>query len=82
MIMLDNTARTESFRLGDRELPRLWNGLWQLSSNSWGTAPATKVRRYMATYADNGYVAFGMSSHSLYHIISRVLTGDIGRHGE
>ena len=61
MIMLDATAalRTEYFRLGERDLPRLFNGLWQLSSNSWGSAPAAKIRRHMATCADNGYVAFG-----------------------
>ena len=61
MIMFDDapTRPTEFFRLGDRDLPRLFNGLWQLSSNSWGSAPAAKIRRYMATYAENGYVAFG-----------------------
>ena len=61
MIMLDATSasRTEYFRLGERDLPRLFNGLWQLSSNSWGSAPVAKIRRHMATCADNGYVAFG-----------------------
>lgn len=51
--------RRETFRLGDHELPRLFNGLWQLSSNSWGSAPAAKIRRDMATCAENGFTAFG-----------------------
>ena len=57
----DVLPRRETFRLGDRQLPRLFNGLWQLSSNSWGSAPAAKIRRQMATYAENGYTAFGGS---------------------
>ncbi|RPD63845.1 Aldo/keto reductase [Lentinus tigrinus ALCF2SS1-6] len=55
--------RKETFLLGPFELPRLFNGLWQLSSNSWGSAPAAKIRRQMATYAENGYTAFDMADH-------------------
>ncbi|KAI0351111.1 Aldo/keto reductase [Trametes cingulata] len=39
-------------------LPRIWIGLWQLSSNAWGSAPAQKVRDAMADYVAKGYVAF------------------------
>ncbi|KAI0365845.1 Aldo/keto reductase [Pilatotrama ljubarskyi] len=39
-------------------LPRVWIGLWQLSSNAWGSAPAQKVRDAMANYVAKGYVAF------------------------
>lgn len=60
MIMQPDFLLTEeTFVLGKYELPRLFNGLWQLSSNSWGSAPAAKIRRQMATYAENGYTAFG-----------------------
>ena len=55
----DAVAWRETFRLGDRDLPRLFSGLWQLSSNSWGSAPAAKIRRQMAVFAENGYTAFG-----------------------
>ncbi|KAI0812576.1 NADP-dependent oxidoreductase domain-containing protein [Irpex lacteus] len=48
----------ETFRLGSLVVPRLWNGLWQLSSNAWGSAPSTKIRRHMAQYASQGYIAF------------------------
>ncbi|KAI0633319.1 Aldo/keto reductase [Trametes polyzona] len=53
----------ETFRLGPYALPRLFTGLWQLSSNSWGSAPAAKIRRQMADYAENGYTAFDMADH-------------------
>ncbi|RDX50104.1 aldo/keto reductase [Lentinus brumalis] len=59
----DILSREETFLLGEYELPRLFNGLWQLSSNSWGSAPAAKIRRQMATYAENGYTAFDMADH-------------------
>ena len=60
MVMLPtHKAPTETFHLGGVALPRLFTGLWQLSSNSWGSAPAAKIRRQMANYAANGYTAFG-----------------------
>ena len=40
-------------------LPRIWVGLWQLSSNAWGSAPAPKVRDAMATHMGKGFFAFG-----------------------
>jgi len=49
----------ESFRLGPFVVPRVWTGLWQLSSNAWGSAPVAKVRRGMARYVRMGYTAFG-----------------------
>ncbi|KAI0823304.1 Aldo/keto reductase [Trametes gibbosa] len=53
----------ETFQLGTFVLPRLFTGLWQLSSNSWGSAPAAKVRRQMGRYVENGYTAFDMADH-------------------
>ncbi|KAH9894998.1 Aldo/keto reductase [Cubamyces lactineus] len=64
MVMLPtHKAPTETFHLGGIALPRLFTGLWQLSSNSWGSAPAAKIRRQMANYAANGYTAFDMADH-------------------
>ena len=51
--------RRETFRLGDHELPRLFNGLWQLSSNAWGSAPTSKIKKSMEVHAQHGYTAFG-----------------------
>ena len=58
--MSTTRAPLETFRLGQFTVPRLWNGLWQLSSNAWGSAPSAKIRRHMAHYAEKGYIAFGM----------------------
>lgn len=54
----------ETFQLGPFTVPRLFNGLWQLSSNAWGTAPVPKIRRHMAQYAEQGYIAFGTHAPS------------------
>ncbi|KIK65423.1 hypothetical protein GYMLUDRAFT_978513 [Collybiopsis luxurians FD-317 M1] len=48
----------EFFHLGSAVVPRLWIGLWQLSSNAWGTAPLPRIRDAMFRHAQNGYTAF------------------------
>ncbi|KAH7879578.1 NADP-dependent oxidoreductase domain-containing protein [Lentinula edodes] len=48
----------ESFQLGSSLLPRVWSGLWQLSSNAWGTAPLPRIREAMARHVGIGYTAF------------------------
>ncbi|KAH7924131.1 Aldo keto reductase [Leucogyrophana mollusca] len=53
----------ETFVLGPFTAPRLWTGLWQLSSNAWGSASASKIRQGMARHADMGYNAFDMADH-------------------
>ena len=49
----------ETFQLGPHTVPRLFTGLWQLSSNAWGSASTPKIRSQMVQYADAGYTAFG-----------------------
>ena len=58
-------APLESFQLGPYVAPRLFTGLWQLSSNAWGSASTPKIRTQMAQYADAGYTAFGELALSL-----------------
>ncbi|KAF6742552.1 aldo/keto reductase [Ephemerocybe angulata] len=48
----------ETFRLGPFIAPRLWVGLWQLSSNAWGSVSAAKVRQGMGRHVALGYTAF------------------------
>ncbi|KAJ7176170.1 Aldo keto reductase [Mycena crocata] len=48
----------ETFKLGQFTVPRLWTGLWQLSSNAWGTASVSKIRQAMFRHVDLGYTAF------------------------
>ncbi|OCH86359.1 Aldo/keto reductase [Obba rivulosa] len=58
-----STEPRETFTLGPFLVPRLWTGLWQLSSNAWGSAAAPKIRRQMTRYAELGYTAFDMADH-------------------
>lgn len=53
----------DSFDLGPFTAPRLWTGLWQLSSTAWGTASAAKIRQGMARHVEQGYTAFDMADH-------------------
>ncbi|PPQ97320.1 hypothetical protein CVT26_006638 [Gymnopilus dilepis] len=54
---MSSTPR-ETFQLGPFVTPRIWTGLWQLSSNAWGSASVSKVRRGMLRHAEMGYTAF------------------------
>ncbi|KAJ7683442.1 NADP-dependent oxidoreductase domain-containing protein [Mycena rosella] len=50
----------EHFDLGPHKgIPRLFCGLWQLSSNSWGSAPVPRIRKEMKEHVDLGFTAFG-----------------------
>ncbi|KAJ7202593.1 aldo/keto reductase [Mycena pura] len=57
-------AAHETFKLGEFTVPRLWVGLWQLSSNAWGTTSVAKIRQAMGRHVDAGYTAFGPSGNS------------------
>ncbi|KXT00854.1 hypothetical protein AC578_962 [Pseudocercospora eumusae] len=56
-------AGIETFQLGDRSLPRLFSGLWQLSSPSWGTTSIHKINKQFQRYAAQGFTAFDMADH-------------------
>ena len=50
----------ETFQLGSFTVPRLWVGLWQLSSTARDSASAPKVRNAMIRRIEQGFNAFGM----------------------
>lgn len=56
---LSPTCARETFELGPFIVPRIWTGLWQLSSNAWGSASASKIRLGMSRHVELGYTAFG-----------------------
>jgi hypothetical protein len=56
---LSRTCARETFELGPFVVPRIWTGLWQLSSNAWGSASASKIRLGMSRHVELGYTAFG-----------------------
>lgn len=53
----------ESARLGFAEVPRMFMGLWQFSSPSWGTASRAKIDRDFRKHVDVGLVAYDMADH-------------------
>jgi aryl-alcohol dehydrogenase-like predicted oxidoreductase len=53
----------ETFKLDGQTLPRLFSGLWQLSSPSWGTASTLKIRQQFSAYAAKGFTAYDMADH-------------------
>ena len=58
-----NDASLETFSIGGRQLPRLFTGLWQLSSPSWGVASKTEVFQQFHRYADSRFTAYDMADH-------------------
>jgi hypothetical protein len=53
----------ETFELPGLVLPRLFSGLWQLSSPSWGVAPKSKIFRQFSNYVSKGFTAYDMADH-------------------
>lgn len=53
----------ETFRLGSRQIPRIFSGLWQLSSPAWGSASAARIVDQFEKTVRNGLTAFDMADH-------------------
>lgn len=53
----------ETFFMKNRELPRIFSGLWQLSSPAWGAAPASKIINQFTKHVQSGFTAFDMADH-------------------
>lgn len=53
----------ETFKLKGIELPRLFSGLWQLSSPSWGAASQSQMFKQFADYIACGFTAFDTADH-------------------
>lgn len=49
----------ESFRLGPHRMPRVFNGLWQLSSPAWGSASAASQEAALAELVELGLSTAG-----------------------
>lgn len=62
-VKLPTTSRVETFTVGERELPRLFNGLWQMASPEWGSSSAEQQEQALATLVESGFTAFDMSDH-------------------
>ncbi|KAF3062071.1 hypothetical protein GL218_03976 [Daldinia childiae] len=53
----------ETFRLGSLTVPRLFNGLWQLSSPAWGSASAKMQDDALKGLVEAGLTATDMADH-------------------
>ncbi|KAI8629593.1 putative aryl-alcohol dehydrogenase [Xylariaceae sp. FL1651] len=53
----------ETFALGPFQVPRLFNGLWQLSSPAWGAGSADKQDAALMQLLRNGFTAADMADH-------------------
>lgn len=54
----------ETFTLdADVHLPRIFTGLWQLSSPAWGSASRARMFEQFSRYVSRGFTAFDMADH-------------------
>lgn len=61
----------EKFALGPHQVPRLFNGLWQLSSPAWGSGTAEKQEVALTHLIECGLTATDMADHyvsSRFHL--------------
>ncbi|KAG7935466.1 uncharacterized protein OGAPODRAFT_75760 [Ogataea polymorpha] len=49
--------------LNGQTVPRVFNGLWQLSSPAWGSAPKSKMKKHFKQLLENKFWAFDMADH-------------------
>jgi hypothetical protein len=50
----------ETVKLGSATVPRMFMGLWQFSSPSWGSASRSKINADFRKHVDAGFTAYGM----------------------
>jgi hypothetical protein len=56
-------AISETFEMAGVHLPRIFSGLWQLSSPAWGSAPRSKIMQQFSKHVESGLTAFDMADH-------------------
>ncbi|KAJ4331593.1 hypothetical protein N0V87_009045 [Didymella glomerata] len=59
----NDPASLETFKIKDSDLPRLFAGLWQLSSPSWGVVSQSQMFEQFSEYITRGFSAFDMAGH-------------------
>ncbi|PNP45459.1 hypothetical protein TGAMA5MH_02682 [Trichoderma gamsii] len=53
----------EAFQLNGRNVPRIFSGLWQMSSPAWGAASTSKIVEQFSKHVQQGFTAFDMADH-------------------
>ena len=62
-ITISAVTSVETFQLGHQTVPRLFIGLWQLSSPAWGSSTAEKQELSLTTLVKDGLTAADMADH-------------------
>lgn len=62
-VTLPASSAVETFTLGARTLPRLFNGLWQMASPAWGSSSGSQQEQALVALVGGGLTAFDMSDH-------------------
>lgn len=62
-IDLASCPQVEKIRIGELQLPRLFNGLWQLSSPAWGSASAESQDAALKDLVEAGLTTTDMADH-------------------
>ncbi|KAH6646278.1 aldo/keto reductase [Truncatella angustata] len=63
LVDLSKQGDTEMFALGPYQVPRLFNGLWQLSSPAWGSGTAEKQAAALKHLVEYGLTSTDMADH-------------------
>jgi hypothetical protein len=63
VVSLPTNGSIERFDLGPHCVPRLFNGLWQLSSPAWGSGSSEDQERALAQLVETGLIAADMADH-------------------
>lgn len=53
----------ETFELNGTTLPRIFSGLWQLSSPAWGSASSQRMNAQLGKHVQSGFTAFDTADH-------------------
>ncbi|KAL9710813.1 hypothetical protein Ac2012v2_006351 [Leucoagaricus gongylophorus] len=62
---------SEFSRIGPVHAPRIWTGLWQLSSSAWGSADIEDIKHSLRKLVDSGYYFFADHYGSAENIIGQ-----------
>ncbi|EEQ34582.1 aldo/keto reductase/Endoribonuclease L-PSP [Microsporum canis CBS 113480] len=62
-VSLPVDSPVETFTMGGRQLPRLFNGLWQLSSPAFGAGSSEQQQKSLIRLVQRGFIAADMADH-------------------
>ncbi|KAL6852085.1 Aldo/keto reductase [Trichoderma novae-zelandiae] len=62
VIPLPRQAR-ETILINGHKVPRIFSGLWQMSSPAWGAASSSKIVEQFSRHVRQGFTAFDMADH-------------------